>query len=485
MISKYLKLFFTLLLLIGFSSCSDNSFLEKHAQAISPSGYWPGGMRAKYVTQTTAVLHVYADGTSGSDSNNGLTALTPKKTIAAVVALLPFNIKNNTAIHLTGTFGAESIAYISRYVGDNIVLIIDGGTALTTVADNSGSPWTADIHSTSTLGLTTAGWTADAYTGYILELVSGYTAQTRLITQNTADTIYPSRNFSADPGLAQFRISKPSTILNTGNTIYLNNSGPGILVIQNLSISSGAIQTANSSGQTYYSHLISDSTAAHSIGMLRSMFNSISSARYNVTTFTKESGNTYSNVAVSVRNSSSDLYFINMQSCGASQSFANNLYAQGINNFAVSGGRYYQMKLDGIADCVNANNSGYHLLNATGYYNLKIGNASKANGILINSSTIRVKSTVDISNNTSHGIVLNKSFLHLDGGVTGTGNGGAGVYAHSGSVVHVKHGAVPTITGTVGNLSFDGTTEASTWAAIDGGTPATSTAEMSLAKEVP
>jgi len=61
---------------------------------------------------------------------------------------------------------------------------------------------------------------------------------------------------------------------------------------------------------------------------------------------------------------------------------------------------------------------------------------------------------------------------------------GAGVYAHSGSVVHIKDGAPPTLTGTVGDLSTDGTTQISTWAAIDAGTPVAVLAEMTLAKEV-
>jgi hypothetical protein len=69
--------------------------------------------------------------------------------------------------------------------------------------------------------------------------------------------------------------------------------------------------------------------------------------------------------------------------------------------------------------------------------------------------------------------------------VSGTGNTGAGVHAKNNSTVLIADGSPPTLTGTVGNLSFDGTTQASTWAAIDGGTPAIeTTADLVVAKEV-
>jgi len=100
-------------------------------------------------------------------------------------------------------------------------------------------------------------------------------------------------------------------------------------------------------------------------------------------------------------------------------------------------------------------------------------------------SSLRLGSGVDISGSASHGIECNHSHLHLDGAVTGTGNGGAGVYAHNGSVVNIKNGAPPTISGTLGHLSVDGTTNATWWSTLDAGTPLAVLAEMTMAKEVP
>jgi hypothetical protein len=68
--------------------------------------------------------------------------------------------------------------------------------------------------------------------------------------------------------------------------------------------------------------------------------------------------------------------------------------------------------------------------------------------------------------------------------VVGSNSGGFGVYAHSGSIVHIPNGKPPTISGGTGDLSFDGSTEASSWASLDAGTPVNSAAEVSMAKEV-
>jgi len=57
--------------------------------------------------------------------------------------------------------------------------------------------------------------------------------------------------------------------------------------------------------------------------------------------------------------------------------------------------------------------------------------------------------------------------LELQDGIDGTGNGGAGIYADRNSQVIVSAGiTTPTLTGTVGDISVDETTEVITWADI-------------------
>jgi hypothetical protein len=73
----------------------------------------------------------------------------------------------------------------------------------------------------------------------------------------------------------------------------------------------------------------------------------------------------------------------------------------------------------------------------------------------------------------------------MTGAVTGSGNTGAGVYAHSGSTVIIKNGSAPTLTGTVGNLAISSAAaEESTWANIDAGNIISIANEMTMAKEV-
>jgi hypothetical protein len=122
-------------------------------------------------------------------------------------------------------------------------------------------------------------------------------------------------------------------------------------------------------------------------------------------------------------------------------------------------------------------------VNDTGYATTKLGGGGTV-GITLRGCTYWVMGDgVDISDCGSHGIEVIDSLVKV-GAIAGSGNGGAGVYAHSGSVVHIEDGSPPTITGTVGDLSTDGTTEASTWADIDAGTSVADIAEMTMVKEV-
>lgn len=144
-----------------------------------------------------------------------------------------------------------------------------------------------------------------------------------------------------------------------------------------------------------------------------------------------------------------------------------NLYWAGVNenNNAILGVNYGQ------------------LLNTTGCAVTRCGGGTGP-GIQVRNGAVEISAGIDISNTTGHAIEVQHGYLNMLGAVTGTGNTGAGVYAHSGSIVHIKNGAPPTLTGTVGDLSFDGTTEATEWATVDAGTPAVSSTELSMCKEV-
>jgi hypothetical protein len=92
---------------------------------------------------------------------------------------------------------------------------------------------------------------------------------------------------------------------------------------------------------------------------------------------------------------------------------------------------------------------------------------------------------VNISNCSSHAISCTCSKLFLDGIVVGSTNIGAGVYANNMSLVQIKNGSPPTITGTMGDCSTDGANPASTWTIIDGGISYTDLTSLAVIKEVP
>jgi hypothetical protein len=119
---------------------------------------------------------------------------------------------------------------------------------------------------------------------------------------------------------------------------------------------------------------------------------------------------------------------------------------------------------------------------SSGYATVSIDSSSGV-GLLIKDSFVNIKDG-SVSDNASHGIEVLNSRVLLES-VGGSGNGGAGVYAHSGSIVHITDGSPPTLTGTVGDLAVsDPAVEESTWAAIDGGDPVQIAAESTVVKEV-
>lgn len=482
------------LLCIGLLGCSDKISFEP--QVFAQSGYWPGGMRAGYVTQTTGVLHLYADGTSGSDSNNGLTALTAKKTLSAVFSLLPSVIKHNTAIHLNGTFTISSDTtsnLIIPLMASNINFIVDGGPIMVTVADNSGSPWSADINSTTSIGLSTAGWVADVYKGYIVEVLSGpASGQHRTIQSNTATTITPHRNFTVDPGAgATFRISRYATTINATEgkyqVIIVNYTGYGRLTFERMSfLGSGyllAYGPISSNSQFRVNHFLTTAYySGNSIACTNCNYFGTSDGYYDSNTFSYINSATGPLIGTSSLSASGGIkitatanYNLNSLITSHSVIIANSF------GYVSNGSRIYNLNYQ-CSLAAGPSVSTYEISNTANYANTKLGGGT--NGITMDNSYVRIASG-DISNCSSHAISMAHSELIFQGAVTGTTNTGAGVYAHSGSVIHIKHGSPPTLTGTVGNLSIDGTTEATSWTTLDAGVPYVSAMEMTMAKEVP
>jgi len=462
------------------------------------------GNPAATVKQTTGVLHVYANGTDGSDTYDGTAAtntpgtlIGPKKTLAGVLVLVPYRVRHNVCVHLAGIFAEPAAFSFFRMIEDGAILLIDGGLGTTVIADDGGNPWAADIHSTSTLGLSTAGWAPDQYAGYWLQLEDGPAAgQTRTIKSHTATTIIPIRNFSIDPGTAHFRIVRPATTISSSTAYsyltFSNHGGPAYVArtqrlhIQNLYISgSNVYWTIESADSPSMSAIVNDGSGGWGwMSFARCRYPRALHWDINPSTFADQLTPAFPAKGLSFR--ATDYFsMLDCYSGGVAGLYSTptvNITRTSMQSGGIGqGSRINSLLVEGS---LNAYSATANVTNYSTYTTTMIGGG--AVGITLKDSSLSIGAGVDLSGSSSHAIEVNHSRLHLMGAVTGTGNGGAGVYAHSGSVVHIKHSAPPTLTGTVGDLAVSNpAAQESTWAAIDGGTPVGVAAEMTMAKEVP
>ena len=520
----------------------------------------PGDEDPNLVKQTTAVLHVYADGTLGNNANSGLqtsagtggsfsvlagvvtftgtgatwtaadvgrlitinyatnpanngtfqitlpvtpTTVTyanargvteampaggkwavssPKLTLSAVEALVPFFASHNVCVHLSGTFTNPGPIHFEKFSSKTNIVLVDGGTATTIVADNAGSPWTADIATLGTIGLTTAGWTPNAYEGYLVEIVSGTGAgQTRMIQGNTATTLTVCREYPVIPTGSLFRIVRPTTTINASSASSLRprNLGIGVMQVQNLYLSgtSASIQVNGSLGPINFSHVCNNSASGYNLSQSPG-FLTMTGTRINPHTFASESTNTFSMAGIS-QIASTGIVF-----CRAipgtvifGQSVMRRVYMFKSSNFGFQQGSRVECLL--LVGCMNNTYAPPDTSSAAGYAKIEFGGYTGIPGVIVASSTFGVGANVNIDYGT-HGVeVFDNSSFYMAAVVTGVNNIGAGIYAHDSANVWFKPSLVPTLTGVAyGNISVDGATQATTWSAVAGGSSYTHTGEL-------
>lgn len=454
-------------------------------------------------TRTVKDIAIYADGTSGSDANSGLNASTPKKTRQAAYDLVPYFVDHFVSVNLSGAFTDGDGAVLERHVSKNKLLLVDGGSSVTIVDDKTGSNYTATTGATTVVQDTTASWTVNTYFGYFVEILSGPAiGETRQIFRNTTNSITPTRVWSVAPGVgATFRIVKPATNINySGAELDVSqfaNHGLGDLVVQRLLLlgSKPTIIASNSPGVVVLGGgIVSDAASPIAIHAFNDGDVTFGYWNYNPTTGVLEDAATDQYLGIAQRNTASKIVFHASQIARAHGLAARRLEVLCCNDFV---GRYggprivspnTSLPLILVED--TGKGSGlfgvageYTWTNTTGYFPAEITGLGTGVGLMLINSHVRLQQG-QVNSSGSHGIEARSSLLEMPSlVVSGTGNTGAGVYAHTGSEVIIKDGTPPTITGTVGNLSFDGTTEVSTWANIDAGTPVNSAAEVSMAKE--
>jgi hypothetical protein len=442
-------------------------------------------------TVTTEDVHVYANGTSGDDTNDGLTPQTPKKTIQAAFDLIPTVLEHTVIVHLSGVFTETVLASITSVysglkVGSTRRLVVDGGLDLTVVDNNGGANYTTTGSSAQSLVVAAAGWTTNEHRGYIVEILTGAAAgEQRLVHSNDGTTVVPMKDFSVDPGTgATFHIVRPATTLNCHIGPYY--CGLDRVQLQNLYFTSGKAPRGSSVWGTYsLSHIICED-AEPTFADVRNF--SIVQNTYDADTGDSISGGTAA-FGMAFRSSSK----ITFRYC---QSFNGMHSVLVVGDVVMSGGLVTNYLFDygtSIVGKISARNLSTYseedgnprrfLGSSSGFQPTTVTNAGGVGLFFKHCDVLLLSGTIE--NCGSHAIEAHHSLIKFTGAVAGTGNTGAGLYIHSGSYAHITNGTPPTVTGgTPGDVSFDGTSEASSWATIDAGTPATDTTEMSAVKEV-
>lgn len=469
---------------------ADSTFL--HGANLTPGGLgrWLNMLAEQSADQTNATLHVHVHvhGTAGNDANDGLSAENAKATIAAADLLLPVVLGANCAMHLRGVNTlTSSVFLLSRTLMRNVSLVIDGGPDVDVVAPVGGGVYTADIASTTSIGASTAGWTAGAYNGYFVEILTGPAAgQTRMIRQDhTTTTITPTRNYSVSPGAgATFRIVKPATRITAASALnfgIVGNDGYGFVRLQRVTIDDNCYtQIRANFAAVFLSHVVIDApnAAAVVINGCRGSSTQAVGEKMDPTTFVSDSGNTKPSVGLGVRGA--DGVRVLDSVVRFSSSYLSHLQISNSQGAVLAGSGVRRITAWNTQSPDQASNP--FLASSSGYAATKIS-GSASDGLLAIGSELTISGAVDFSDNAGHGIQSIRSLVQfVSTRPTGSNNAKAGVYARQGTSLLLAAGQTPTINGNGIDLAVDSPTiQASTWAAIIAGTPVASTAQVTTA----
>lgn len=461
-----------------------------HGNNLHPDGLgrWLNVLANQSTERTETTVHAYADASNGNDANDGLGLATAKATIQAADLVLPLVLGAPCALHLRGTHTLTADAYLSsRMLLRNAKLLIDGGPDVSVVAPADGGVYTADIASTTSIGLSTAGWVAGAYRGYFVEVLTGPAAgQTRMIRQDqTATTITPARNFSVSPGVgATFRIVRPATRITaaTAQTFgIVGNLGFGTVQLQRVTIDGNCYtQIRNNAASVWLSHVVLDAanSAAVVVNGCRGGGVQAVGGKADPITFVADSANTQPSVGIGIRGADGMRVLdsvVRLSSSYVAHWQMNNSQGSALAGTGLTRITTWDCQApDAISNPFLASTSGYAPTKISG---------SAGDGLLAKASSLSVSGAVDFSDNAGHGIQLVSAFMQcISTRPTGTGNAKAGCYARQCSNILLTTGQTPTLTGAVGELAVsDPAAQESTWAAITGGTSVAVLAQMTTA----
>jgi len=415
---------------------------------------FPHSYIAGYATQGTIALTV--DGSTGSDTPTstrpprllkGDYSSEPFATIQAALDTLPKIVSHIITIDVAAGsyqgFGVEG--FDATYPG---YLMVRGVQGLVTPTSGPASG-TATSGSADTLTLTGAGWTTDDFVGKFCKIVSGTGAgQHFIVASNTTDTLRFAARMSPAPNATSiFEITEPKTLITTNGPftsgIYVSG-GFGFTYVYDFHVE----------GPTYGVNQLWTN------GTLSLARVTVKNGVYNFVA--QEAKKSAWNQIGSLGSTSYGITFLVVEFAG------NPAYEKGwlaINAGAGADGLYFSgCKYGGcqgiyIKGCgnngINIDNSVVSLYYIVADNNLDGIWTSRANALLYN---------VSVNNNTQRGISSNYgSRIDLQNTISGSGNGEWGVHAGVGVGGLVALTSLPTITGTLGDATVDGST-ALVWA---------------------
>jgi len=435
-------------------------------------------MPRNFVNATLKESHYYLDGTSGNDTNDGLTVGTAKKTFEGVMAIIPDVIKHHTVVHLSGTINLEasgSTIYLSKTIAVNgLYFIFDGGDDTVEAAPGS-TGLTMTSSGVAFITKTGAGWTVDQWKGVWIKTADN---QYRMIQGNTADTLIPTIDFSPAPS-GDFDIVVPGTQITStsARTLTFSCIGLGYPTVQRMRLSGGVRLYFRKDSLNSATGIVSSNTSAYAfyaqagdVSLIQYLWDPISPPALLIN---HQTGCSFNNGTV---NFADDTKRVTIHSLIAKTC---NLYGSSVSAIT-NGCRFGHLNLDActvaVASYLGSQGNRVNIIDGSTSVGVKI------NGVVGQPNF--AASRWEINNCASHGIEIIKSNVKFLGTVAGSGNGGAGVYAHDNSIVTIKDGSPPTLTGTVGDCSTDGTTERTTWAEVDADSPITDLYESTTIKEV-
>jgi hypothetical protein len=433
--------------------------------------------RLRRAKATSEVTHYYADGTNGDDANDGEKAGQAVKTLDRLFELIPEFVRHRVVCHLVGTFTPTQDLNLQKTLF--APLVIDGGAGVTVLDDNTGSNYAIDGATTASSLVATGspGWTTDEHFGYWIEILDSGgnpTGQVRTVESNAAGSLVPTVDFDPVPtdGSDVFRIVEPATVID-GNWAFIIGCSCVAAGDAGFNFQTLFVQRLKLNIQSFVA------TAGESVisGAIMTRANSFVQPRHGAPSFLMGLYHHDISTGTTLYGSGANKPHLALSVIPTSAEVSSNV---GLGSLAGVVCRKLNLYGEARISVINCRVKGpVTLANATmnilGFdKGLMIDNAA-AVGLTAKSSYI-AGAKLSINNCGSHAIELQDSFLDLAGiaagsAISGSSNTGAALYAHLGSKAVFPSGKAPTLEGTVGDISLDGTTEESTWAAIDADTP--------------